>query len=68
MAKMPIIHFSRRRKLARLYEEWAKRCNAKDCPESVIAYLVLYDLLDVDQTLKHLEEHQIEQPRSDFFV
>lgn len=51
-----MILFGRRKQLAREYEKWLeKNPMVKDCPENVIAFLVLHNLLDADAVKEYLE-------------
>lgn len=52
-----MILFGRRKQLAREYEKWLeKNPMVKDCPENVIAFLVMHNLLDADATAQYLKE------------
>ena len=54
--EVSLLLFSERRKLARIYEHWAKENNVKDCAESVIAFLCAYNLLNVENVLSFIDE------------
>lgn len=51
---MGILLFDKRHKLGKEFEEWAKKNNVLNCPESVITWLYGEGLLNEQRVLKHL--------------
>lgn len=53
-----MIFFSKRKKLEAKYEKWAEQNNIEICSESLIAYLVVKNLLDEKKVLDFLDENK----------
>jgi hypothetical protein len=51
-----MLFFSKRKKLAELYKEWAKKNNIKDCPESVIGFLCMNRLIEEEEALAFINK------------
>lgn len=51
-----MLFYSQRKALAELYEKWIKENNIKDCPESVVAFLVGNDLMNVENALAFIKK------------
>jgi len=51
-----MLFFTKRKKLENLYYEWIKENGVKDCPFSVISYLVGEGLIDEDKAMKFIAE------------
>ena len=51
-----MLWFTQRKALATIYGEWAKKNNIKDCPESVIGFLVANHLIDEDEVMKFINK------------
>ena len=51
-----ILFFNKRKELAEIYEKWVKENNIKDCPESVIAFLYVKDLMNVENALAFIKK------------
>lgn len=55
-----MIFFNRRRMLEEQYYKWIRENGVKDCPFSVISFMVAYDLVDEEMVTKFLEENKDE--------
>lgn len=51
-----MIFFSKRKELEKRYYEWIRENNVKDCPFSVISYMVAYGLTNDEKILDFLKE------------
>lgn len=50
-----MLFFSKRKELERRYYEWIKENGVKDCPFSVISFMVLYGLTNDEKILEFLK-------------
>lgn len=51
-----MLFFSKRKKLEDMYYAWIKENGVKDCPFSVISYLVGEGLINEDKALQFIKE------------
>lgn len=47
--------FSQRRELEKAYLEWVAKENVKDCPMSVIGFLVGHDLINTEKAIEFIK-------------
>ena len=52
-----MLWFTQRKALATIYGRWIRENNIKDCPESVIGFLVAKHLIDEDEARKFIKKH-----------
>ena len=55
-----MLFFNKRKELEKRYYEWIKENGVKDCPFSVISFLVLYGLTNDEKILEFLKEDKYE--------
>ena len=48
--------YSKRKNLVRIYEKWIKDNCIGDCPESVIAFLYIHELINVEKAFALIEK------------
>lgn len=51
----PYLLYSRRKKLATMFEEWAEANRVKNCPESVVTWLTGNGLIDCEKAVWFME-------------
>lgn len=50
-----MLFFNKRKELENRYYEWIKENGVKDCPFSVITFMVAYNLIDEEMVTKFLK-------------
>lgn len=57
--KSKMLMFSERRRLAKMFDEWADENNAANRPENVIAYLQTIGVIDVEKAREAMASDEI---------
>jgi hypothetical protein len=61
---MLLLLFSKRLRLAELYEAWIAKNNIRDCPLSVVSFLTMHGLIDQEKAIKFLSENDTNEVKN----